>query len=382
MFPTKPAQLSPQSHAHITRKLSTSPFSAALRTGARTLRSEAHASTSGLKNCGNTCYLNSVLQCLAHSRSLCAALPGSTSECSGVVSRALVDTINSMLSSSSPIRPSSLITALSRKDSKFSRGQQNCAQEAFLHITQALEEDLSRLKGPKPPYRELSGAGSEREQAEEAWQYHRERSDSIVDDVFRLQLESIVQCKECGHRSLSFDPASDISAPLPSAKRSSDGVSLEECISAFFATEGLCSSSGYRCEGCKEHNVKASKQMLVYKWPKELVVTLKRFSASFFGTLKNGISMKLPDDLRLDLTRYCSDEALRDMHTNGGGEPPKYALYAVSNHTGSLSFGHYTALAEEGECTWNRFDDANVSPSPPPNASPEPYMLFFRRVGA
>lgn len=297
-----------------------------------------------------------------------------------------LDAMRDTSNNTSPVKPSNVVAALTRKDKKFRCGVQNCAQEALFVMLQALEEECSRLTGPKPPYRELSGTGSERAQADEAWSYHKERSDSLIDDIFRLQLESVVTCSECGHRSLSFDPASDLSVPLPSSsKRGSDvasGVALEDCLASFFAAEELPPSAGYRCEGCKAHGVAASKQLMVYRWPKELIVTLKRFSAGMFGTSKNNAAIKLPNSLQVDLTSFCSEDSLDDMQTYGGGEEPVYQLYAVSCHTGSLSFGHYTAVCDEGG-SWKRFDDANVTPtSSPPIASSEPYVLFFKRVGA
>lgn len=39
-----------------------------------------------------------------------------------------------------------------------------------------------------------------------------------------------------------------------------------------------------------------------------------------------------------------------------------YDLYAVSNHYGSLAFGHYTAYAKNPETgIWHDYNDSNVS---------------------
>jgi ubiquitin carboxyl-terminal hydrolase 4/11/15 len=59
--------------------------------------------------------------------------------------------------------------------------------------------------------------------------------------------------------------------------------------------------------------------------------------------------------------------------------PLIYDLYAVSNHYGSLSFGHYTAYAKNGD-QWYYYDDSSVKKVDPENAiANSAYNLFYRR---
>lgn len=68
-----------------------------------------------------------------------------------------------------------------------------------------------------------------------------------------------------------------------------------------------------------------------------------------------------------------------------GGQDAQYRLYAVVNHSGTLSFGHYTAYCKVGEeehdRRWYLFNDAMVSAALEADVvSREAYMLFYERV--
>lgn len=60
----------------------------------------------------------------------------------------------------------------------------------------------------------------------------------------------------------------------------------------------------------------------------------------------------------------------------------QYELYAVSNHYGSLAFGHYTAYAKNYETgKWYDFNDSSVSELDSPNevVSSAAYVLYYIR---
>lgn len=79
----------------------------------------------------------------------------------------------------------------------------------------ALHEDLNRV--PKKQYIEQKDSDGRPDEvvADEAWQYHLKRENSIITDLFHGQLKSKVTCKTCGHESVKFDPFNHLSLPLP-----------------------------------------------------------------------------------------------------------------------------------------------------------------------
>ena len=53
------------------------------------------------------------------------------------------------------------------------------------------------------------------EVAQEAWTNHKKRNDSIIVDNMHGQLKSRVECPECSRVSITFDPYSTLSVPIP-----------------------------------------------------------------------------------------------------------------------------------------------------------------------
>lgn len=74
----------------------------------------------------------------------------------------------------------------------------------------------------------------------------------------------------------------------------------------------------------------------------------------------------------LDLSSHC-------LHDDG--KPYIYDCYAVSNHYGSLGFGHYTAYAFNWKDQhWYSFDDSHCSKTSEQRVvSDGAYNLFYRR---
>ena len=77
----------------------------------------------------------------------------------------------------------------------------------------------------------------------------------------------------------------------------------------------------------------------------------------------------------LDLNSYVQAEGSNDNI---------YDLYAVSNHFGTLSAGHYTAFAKNPYYKkWFNFDDSNVDRASEKDVVTQAaYVLFYRRRGA
>ena len=64
-----------------------------------------------------------------------------------------------------------------------------------------------------------------------------------------------------------------------------------------------------------------------------------------------------------------------------GVKAGRYELFAVSNHSGTPTMGHYTAYARHADSgQWLLFEDSRVSAVANPAAvvSPQAYVLFYR----
>jgi len=111
-----------------------------------------------------------------------------------------------------------------------------------------------------------------------------------------------------------------------------------------------------------------------------LIIHLKRFQQLKFIWVKFRKTVIFPVD-ELDLSSFLPlSHPLRE-------NAPLYELYAVSNHMGGLSGGHYTAFVKHNEkkgCSqedqWYYFDDSSCEPISKQNImTATAYVLFYQR---
>mmetsp|Transcript_29793 Transcript_29793/g.28962 ORF Transcript_29793/g.28962 Transcript_29793/m.28962 type:complete len:168 (-) Transcript_29793:200-703(-) len=129
------------------------------------------------------------------------------------------------------------------------------------------------------PYRELKVEKMSLEnQSKEYWNYFKTRENSIIMDVFCGQLINQMECLLCRRKSTVFDTFLDLSlsVKLGRSEIQLEDVMLDDCLQDFVKPEKM-EQSGYKCEGCKKES-SISKSLSIFKFPKILVLHLKRFS--------------------------------------------------------------------------------------------------------
>jgi len=329
---------------------------------------------SGLRNIGNTCFMNSVIQCLSNTKLLTNYLLNddhvrdintTNSSMKGSLIKAFATVIKSLWKSNGRVvDPSSLKGAVQRFAPRFSGYNQEDSQEFLRYLLEGLHEDVNRvITKPQPIHTEIDSSLSVCEQAMEAWKRYIRRDDSHLVDLFVGQLKSTLRCSDCNHESVTFEPFWDLSLGIPSK---SGEVSLCDCLDAFTKEEVLDGDEMPTCERCKTRR-RSTKRYSLYRLPKILVVHLKRFSPSerCRNKLSNTVSFPL---VGLNLSRYT------DSLTNCS-----YNCYAISNHSGTLFSGHYTAYAKHPQSgQWHSYNDSRVSKCSSSNViSNEAYLLFF-----
>lgn len=69
------------------------------------------------------------------------------------------------------------------------------------------------------------------------------------------------------------------------------------------------------------------------------------------------------------------------MQESEAGVPPVYDLFAVSNHSGGLGGGHYTAYGKNfNSGKWYMFNDSSTHEVQPGDVvTPQAYVLFYKR---
>ncbi|XP_053932080.1 ubiquitin carboxyl-terminal hydrolase 4 isoform X2 [Cuculus canorus] len=180
----------------------------------------------GLSNLGNTCFMNSALQCLSNTPPLTDYFLEDKYEAEinqnnplgmrGEIAEAYADLIKQMWSGrQSHVVPRMFKTQVGRFAPQFSGYQQQDSQELLAFLLDGLHEDLNRVK--KKPYLELKDANGrpDSEVAKEAWENHRLRNDSIIVDIFHGLFKSTLVCPKCSKVSVTFDPFCYLTLPLP-----------------------------------------------------------------------------------------------------------------------------------------------------------------------
>jgi len=183
----------------------------------------------GLSNLGNTCFMNSALQCMSNVPELTDYFLSEqwTKELNadnplgmkGEIATSFAELIRNMWSGKhSYTVPRNFKIAVGRFAPQFSGYQQQDSQELMAFLLDGLHEDLNRIK--KKPYIELKDYDGRPDDdvADEAWENYLKRNNSVITDIFHGLLKSTLVCPECNNVSKTFDPFCYLSLPLPIRK--------------------------------------------------------------------------------------------------------------------------------------------------------------------
>ena len=204
----------------------------------------------GLSNLGNTCYMNTAIQCLSHVPVLSRFLltdefkeyinRENKSGSGGKVVEAFADLIKMLwLGSSSSITPRAFKETVGEFASQFRGYDQHDSQEFMIMLLDLIHEDLNKVT--VKPYIELPTYNSfDPSQSSAMWAYHLQRQNSQIVDWFYGQTVTEIECCECGERRVKYEPFSMLSLPLPPER-----ISLTVNVLPGFFT-GIASSSPSR----------------------------------------------------------------------------------------------------------------------------------------
>uniref|UniRef100_A0A8C9SX91 Ubiquitin carboxyl-terminal hydrolase n=1 Tax=Scleropages formosus TaxID=113540 RepID=A0A8C9SX91_SCLFO len=304
---------------------------------------QVHRIGAGLHNLGNTCFLNSALQCLTYTPPLANYMlsrehsktchePGFCMMCT------MQNHVTQVFANSgNVIKPIGVLNELKRIAKHFRFGSQEDAHEFLRYTVDAMQK--SCLPGNKLD--------------------RQTQATTFVHQVFGGYLRSRVKCLNCKAVSDTFDPFLDVALEIKTAPN------IIKALEQFVKPEQLDGENAYKCTKCKKM-VPASKRFTIHRSSNVLTISLKRF-ANYNGG-------KIAKDVR-----YPEYLDIRPFMSQSHGEPLHYLLYAVLVHSGfSCHAGHYYCYIKASNGQWYQMNDASVTISDIRTVlNQQAYVLFY-----
>jgi ubiquitin C-terminal hydrolase len=261
----------------------------------------------GLENLGNTCFMNTSLQCILHSDKFITRFLQyfennkplrSIPICSAFLN--LIENYNRKNDKSS-ISPNELKSEIGRKHRCYSGYSQQDSQEFIRKLLDEISKELN-IVTTKPAYKMLNANNEKKTKKELDQEYDnifRERENSIIIDTFYGQSVSIFECMECNYESFSFCKFLDL--PLLLEEKSSD-QDLNSLMNKYFQSEKIQWESPCENKSCGKKTWHRKKLKLT-SLPEILILSFQRYSNRL--NRKNNCKISFKNDI--DLNEYTDD---------------------------------------------------------------------------
>lgn len=398
-----------------TLKLFKSKPRALLMDDAFTLDHHAKLET-GLVNLGNSCYLNTVVQCLINLRNLTDTIVYENSSFKKQINYSskfgsrgdvvnkymdLVEMIykqtkkNALKKNNKAISPMNFKIACGLKNECFNNFAQQDCQEFLQFLLDILHEDLNNYDSCLKPYAPLTEVEElEREKmpmrlaAAIEWEKFYNFNYSVIAKDFMGQYASRLSCLVCGRTSTTFQTFSVLSLPIPAMSNKHSQPSIYDCLTSFLRLEELNKSEYWNCPTCKQPQC-STKKIIITKFPKNLIIHFKRFDNNLN---KNNTLITYPNRLNVNSFYYDNDKKHYQVSYWPEGLPNRdrqlmlqsengfeYELRSVAKHQGSLTGGHYTSIIKKENDTWKLFDDEKIKKVSGESGyiNKDAYLLFY-----
>lgn len=323
----------------------------------------------GLTNLGNTCFMNSILQCLSNTLPLTKYfLENSYKEnlnnnkIEHVVAKQWNSVLRGLWNKNGLVTPKGFLGSIQHVAHKKGYGEftglgQNDSQEFLQFFLEILHNSFSREVIMKITGEAKNAFDKIAIDALESWKTYFNNDYSLIVDIFYGQLVSelytIQNQKETV--SKSYEPFNSLSLELPQENKLD--LNLYDCLDLFTSKEKL---------DIDDTRKKMFKKIQFWKLPKRLVIFFKKYNNR--GNKINRL-VNFPIEC-LDMSKYV---------VGYNREKYKYELYGITNHIGGTGGVHYYSYIKNFDNNWYKYNDDVVSTLKPEQlVSTDAYCLFYK----
>jgi ubiquitin carboxyl-terminal hydrolase 8 len=328
---------------------------------------------SGLVNLGNTCYMNSAIQCLSHtevltdyflSKKFVNDYNQKSKTCN--LAKEWYRLVNGLHEDNCVVSPKSFyrtIVYLSEDIGiSFGFGNQNDVQEFLVFFIDSLHEALCKEVVITISGTVKNDTDKMALKAMTNWKEFFKNSYSKIIQLFygqmitRIFVDGIV-------KSTNYSPICFFTLYIPDNK---PNPTIYDCFDNFTATEELTDDNKWKDDNGIAYD--ADKKIDIWDFPDIIIVSINRFNNR--GEKRNDM-VKYPID-NLDLSKYC---------IGYNKYKSKFDLYGICNHIGGANSGHYFSYCKCKDGNWYEFNDSNVSKiSNEKLITSSAYCLFYKKT--
>lgn len=334
----------------------------------------------GLANLGNTCFMNSTIQCLSHTYEFNNFLESKKYmkyKKDNVESNILVewDKLRELMwSENCTISPGGFLSNVHKlakaKDKYIFTGfAQNDLPEFLLFLLDCFHEGIKR-----PVIMNIKGQAEDGNYKDKlaikCYTMKRENFKNEYSEIIKLfhgiyvsQIFDIDVDDNVEPISVTPETFSMINLPLDTKKKR---CSIHDCFDIYTTKERMDGDNQWENPKTKKKQ-DIDKNIKFFSLPEILIVDFKRFNAQ---SKKNNMLVDFPIN-DLDLSKYVIGYD-KDSY--------KYDLYGICNHSGSTLGGHYTAYVKNANGKWYHFNDTRVEKIKESSiVTNKAYCLFYRK---